>query len=300
MKLIYLALNWIFGILFLLVGLVSIIETFLVAICFIVISVLLIPPIKNFIQLKMNKEISTKIKIISIFILLVISGVFIGQSQNKKELEILAKQKQEKIDYFNANRQEIISSIKEMLATKKYKAVVSESNKYLVLDDKEIKQIHSKAKNELKAIQKIEKTKNLLAELKSVPAKEYEKNKNLYRQLSDMHPNDEKYKSKLKFYTAKINEEKEKGKVIAERKKKIELQFSPWDGSHRNLERVIKKAMNDPDSYEHAETTYWDRGDYLIVKTTYRGKNSFGGVVKNFVKAKVSLDGQILQILDET
>lgn len=300
MKLIYLVLNWVFGILFLLVGLVSIIETFLVAICFLVISALLIPPIKNFIQLKINKEILTKTKIISIFILLIISGVFISQYQDKKELKILEKQKQEKIDYFNSNRQEIISLIKEMFVTKSYKAVVSESNKYLVLGDQEIKQINSKAKNKLKDIQKIEKTKNFLAELKSVPAKEYEKNKNLYQQLSDMHPNDEKYKSKLKFYTAKINEEKEKGKVVAERKKKIELQFNPWDGSHRNLERVIKKAMNDPDSYEHVETMYGDRGDHLIVKTTYRGKNVFGGVVKNFVKAKVSLSGEILQILDES
>jgi len=299
-KLIYLVLNWVFGILFLLVGLVSIIETFLVAICFLVISALLIPPIKNFIQLKINKEILTKTKIISIFILLIISGVFISQYQDKKELKILEKQKQEKIDYFNSNRQEIISLIKEMFVTKSYKAVVSESNKYLVLGDQEIKQINSKAKNKLKDIQKIEKTKNFLAELKSVPAKEYEKNKNLYQQLSDMHPNDEKYKSKLKFYTAKINEEKEKGKVVAERKKKIELQFNPWDGSHRNLERVIKKAMNDPDSYEHVETMYGDRGDHLIVKTTYRGKNVFGGVVKNFVKAKVSLSGEILQILDES
>lgn len=58
--------------------------------------------------------------------------------------------------------------------------------------------------------------------------------------------------------------------------------------------------MNDPDSYEHDETVYWDRGDHLVVRTTYRGKNAFGGVVRNFVKAKVSLDGDILQILDQT
>ena len=84
------------------------------------------------------------------------------------------------------------------------------------------------------------------------------------------------------------------------RNKRIEQQFSAWDGSHNNLERVIKKAMNDPDSYEHDETVYWDMGDHLVVKTTYRGKNAFGGVVRNFVKAKVSLDGDILQILDQT
>ena len=82
------------------------------------------------------------------------------------------------------------------------------------------------------------------------------------------------------------------------RENKIKAQFSVWDGSHRNLEQLIKKLMNDPDSYEHIETRYADNGDYLVVKTTYRGKNAFGGKVVNWVKAKVSLDGKILSVLD--
>jgi len=57
--------------------------------------------------------------------------------------------------------------------------------------------------------------------------------------------------------------------------------------------------MNDPDSYDHVETVYWDRGDHLVVRTTFRGKNAFGGIVKNSVKAKVSLDGQVLQIIEQ-
>jgi hypothetical protein len=83
------------------------------------------------------------------------------------------------------------------------------------------------------------------------------------------------------------------------RKELIERNFSSWDGSHRQLETYIKESMNDPDSYEHIETRYWDRGDYLVVMTTFRGKNAFGGVVKNSVKAKVALDGSILEILDK-
>jgi hypothetical protein len=90
--------------------------------------------------------------------------------------------------------------------------------------------------------------------------------------------------------------EKREAKAAA-REKKIEDQFSAWDGSHRKLEDFIKKNMNDPDSYEHVETVYWDRGDFLVVKTTFRGNNAFGGKVKNSVRAKVSLDGEILEIL---
>ena len=86
---------------------------------------------------------------------------------------------------------------------------------------------------------------------------------------------------------------------LAVRKEKIEKQFSAWDGSHIKLERYIENVMKDPDSYDHVKTVYWDRGDYLVVQTTFRGKNSFGAVVINSVKAKVSLDGDILAILND-
>ena len=85
----------------------------------------------------------------------------------------------------------------------------------------------------------------------------------------------------------------------AARKKRLEGGFSAWDGSHSGLTKVIKEAMNDPKSYEHADTKYRDMGDHLIVTTTYRGKNAFGGVVKNWVQAKTDLDGNVLKIIDE-
>ena len=58
--------------------------------------------------------------------------------------------------------------------------------------------------------------------------------------------------------------------------------------------------MNDPESYEHVDSGYIDNGESIIVQTTYRGRNAFGGVVKNFVRAKVNLDGDILEIIDES
>jgi hypothetical protein len=80
------------------------------------------------------------------------------------------------------------------------------------------------------------------------------------------------------------------------RRQSIEAQFSAWDGSHIAVTRSIKKSMNDPKSYDHVETTYADRGDYIQVRTRFRGKNAFGGVVINTVNAKVSLQGQVLDI----
>ena len=83
------------------------------------------------------------------------------------------------------------------------------------------------------------------------------------------------------------------------RKEQIEKHFSAWDGSHRGLTKLIKKSMNDPDSYNHVETRYSDKGDHLIVKTTFRGKNAFGGVVKNWVIAKVDLNGNVIEVISQ-
>lgn len=99
-------------------------------------------------------------------------------------------------------------------------------------------------------------------------------------------------------YMAEIEKKKQEDEAKA-RTEMIEKQFSAWDGSHIKLSRMIKNSMNDPDSYEHAETKYWDMKDHLIVTTTFRGKNAFGGVVKNTVTAKVSLDGENVEILEQ-
>ena len=82
------------------------------------------------------------------------------------------------------------------------------------------------------------------------------------------------------------------------RAEKISKQFSAWDGSHLNLTKVIKAGMNDPNSFEHANTTYIDEGDYLLVTETFRGTNAFGGVVPNTITAKVDLDGNVIKIVD--
>lgn len=83
------------------------------------------------------------------------------------------------------------------------------------------------------------------------------------------------------------------------KKMRIERQFSSWDGSHRKLTKLIKQAMNDPGSFDHVKTLYRDNGDHLVVSTSYRGKNAFGGIVKNWIRAKVDLDGNVLKIIEQ-
>lgn len=81
-----------------------------------------------------------------------------------------------------------------------------------------------------------------------------------------------------------------------QRQKKIEQCFSTWDGSHIELTELIKGSMNDPDSYEHIETHYWYKNHELFIITSFRGRNAFGGVVKQTISAYSTMECIIYNI----
>jgi hypothetical protein len=83
------------------------------------------------------------------------------------------------------------------------------------------------------------------------------------------------------------------------RQELVESEFSSWDGSHRGLEKVIKKSMNDPDSYEHIETRFRDDGNTIFVTTKFRGANAFDGKVINTISAKVDFNGNVVEIVSQ-
>lgn len=68
--------------------------------------------------------------------------------------------------------------------------------------------------------------------------------------------------------------------------------FSGWDGSYRPLEKMIKSNMNDDSSYKHDSTVFHvllGKDPHAIVKTTFRGTNAYGGLIKQAVTARVDV-----------
>jgi len=223
----------------------------------------------------------------------------IAEQKAKEAAERRARLRREAIEYFKNNRSSILTQIHDQYQKGKYQEAVSIAKKYLASNDPQLRALYEKSKAVVDQIRREKREKEILAQLKRIPAREYEKNKNLYAELISLRPENARYKQKHAYYSRKLKEQQEKERLARERQKRIKSQFSAWNGAHRNLEKVIKKLMNDPDSYKHVETVYWDMGDYLIVQTTFRGKNAFGGIVTNSVKAKVDLDGNVLQILKQ-
>lgn len=310
MKFVWLTVNWAVALFFLVIGLLALFVATLPAIPLFLIGVLFLPPIQRAIVSKFGKPVPPAAKAILTVVLFIGFGILLIKSESIKQQQMAAeiaalerafsdKLKQEHIDEFNANRAEIIAVASAALSDGRYQEVVSNTEKYVVAADSVLNALRDKAQAALKQQQAANRRAEILFKLKGVPGREYKRNRDLYKELVALSPNDEAYSRKLSFYETKYAEQVEQGRAEAVRKNQIEAQFSAWDGSHRNLERAIEQSMNDPDSYEHVETVYWDMKSHLVVKTTFRGKNAFGGLVINWVKAKVDLDGNVLAVIDQ-
>jgi hypothetical protein len=330
MKYVYLTLNWVFGVLLGISGLMSLIESPLGGICLITISLLLLPPVRNAVYAKTNKELPFKARAISIFVLFIAFGVFVGQSQENKVAELeaqkaeeqvqkVAQARQENIDYFNRNKEEILASASSALSEKNYQIVVSQTSKYLPANDDNLNEIHGKAKSALDEIKKAEKeakeklqreskTRALVAKLKTVPSSEFAENKNLYQKLVKLNPDNTDYQQKLDYYSKKLSEKIEKEKREQERlKKEREARVakfgeaptqSAWDGSYYAVERYLKRIANDPDSIDIDSCTgvYHTESGWLV-GCDYRGRNAFGGMIRQSNWFSIVHD-QVIQMHD--
>jgi hypothetical protein len=74
--------------------------------------------------------------------------------------------------------------------------------------------------------------------------------------------------------------------------------LSGWDGSCLKLVRYVKNDLNDPDSFEHVDTGFWIIKDHAVVIMKYRAKNAFGALIVTSIKAKVGLNGEVLEIIE--
>lgn len=61
----------------------------------------------------------------------------------------------------------------------------------------------------------------------------------------------------------------------------------------------VKKAMNDPDSFDHVESKIFLTGEtsYVVVMT-YRGKNAFGGIVTQTIRAEMDTLGNVIKLFE--
>ncbi|HBN7642451.1 hypothetical protein NDR77_13400 [Pseudomonas aeruginosa] len=301
-------LSWIGGIVLVLFGLLLVIEMPVAALLFVAGGLFLLPPIRSYAYRVTNKALSLKSRAITVTALIFAAFMAIGVgAQNDAEAKKIeeakqlaaaqAEERQKKAEEFAANRESILGKATASLSAGNFSEVTSQLTQYANVQDADLQKALASARAGIE----LQKRKAQEATLLEEVAKTVDQAKlaEIYGKLATLFPDNKKYTEQQNSYAKAVQEEKEKAAAAEARKKLIESQFSAWDGSHRTLERAIKKSMNDPDSYEHDETSYWDRGDHLVVLTHFRGRNAFGGMVRNSVKAKVDLNGNILEVIDQ-
>lgn len=96
---------------------------------------------------------------------------------------------------------------------------------------------------------------------------------------------------------AEETEKKMKEKANKEEYEKwIKEQFSVWDGSCKKIKDMTIQSLNDPDSFKHISTKYWEQADMksIIISMEFTAKNGFGGTIRSIAKGTLSRsDGTI-------
>ena len=221
-----------------------------------------------------------------------------AQEEARRKAEEVAKEREQTIQYFHDNKAAILAEVKDLLAGGELEEAVSLAAKYLPSEDTELVGLHEKAKSEVKTADRLRQIEHILAEVKQVPAANVVKNRDLYLKLTQLDPDEPLYAEKLQFYSLKVDQLVEEARRERERDQKRRAQEqreveariarfgeapvqSSWDGSYPAVKRYLKRIANDPDSIKIAACTkvYHTKKGWLV-GCDYRGRNAFGGMVK--------------------
>lgn len=239
-------------------------------------------------------------KLVPIFILM-FAGMATANSYSREyELRKVNEEKQRAAaaaiqaeqKYFVDHKVEIIARVESLVQEKNFDEAIAHGQKYWKI---------SKDATLRAAIDSAIKTQ-ALARVSTRGATDTDK-ATAYAALAKLEPDNKRYQKEAERYAVlrkaeqkKMADERAMAARLAERRTRLEKQFSPWDGSHPAVERRVKQAMNNPDSYDHVETSYVMLPEGMRVTMTFRGTNGFGGIVPNTVVATVSDSGDVVSM----
>lgn len=298
--------GWFFAALFAMLGLTAAIGSgswpaFFVSVLLVVVTA---PLSRSFLVDKTRIKLKGPILLLTCFVLFVGMMLLAANSGNEQERRRVANEqriarereeqaKQALIADFKAGKVTILAAAKEKADARKYDEALSSLQKYSgLLNDPDLDAVRMSI---------------LVAKDKAAISQAGEMTLHqrflLYQRLSGYEPGNAEYRAKMldlqaKFQAEQAREEQRKMllQAQAEREGKFLAQFSKWDGSNHYVERAVKAAMKNPDSYQHVETRYKIEGETMRVYSTYRGTNSFNAIVPGRVVAVVDPEGRILSM----
>lgn len=204
------------------------------------------------------------------------------EQQEQKDVAAAAKRRAHEalIEELRTNRVTIISEMKSLMAKGDFLSAYNQAKKFVELNDSELQDLASEALSK----HKVKREKELLSQLKKSPSPDLELNLKLYRELAALSPDNQSYRQKSLQLQADVEARKKRQQEDEQRRLALfgePPKQSPWDGSYYPVESYLKRVMNDPDSLKIDGCTkvyQIDKG--WLVGCDYRGRNGFGGMVR--------------------
>lgn len=266
--------------------------------------VLLLPPIRQRIQARTGLLPSPGWTVGIVFVLLFLQvHSFNSAAEEKRQQDEASKQqeaaartaavKKAREDEYAANKTKIIAEVERQLAAGQAREAHATITKFMgVTRDPDLGRLQSRAEVQVMKL-----------ELENANTLSNDRLVHIYRTLIKEEPGSRAlYQGKLEtIETQQAAEKKFQEEAVrsAAAKAKVESQFSPWNGAHRNVEAAVKTAMRNPKSYEHVETRYKVTDGGLTVYTQYRGTNAFNAIVTNTAVATVDAEGNVLSLKNQ-
>ena len=165
-----------FGGLFLLSGVISLFTDPITGALIILVALFLLPPVREFVYSKTNKEISVGYRALIIIVLIAIVGATAPEpTVEEKEERRLNKEKietEKTRKYFKEHKVEILTEVEIKILDGNYKEAIFISSKYLLSEDQELTKMNKKAKDFL-----VKKQREQRAQMVAKVKKEREKKK---------------------------------------------------------------------------------------------------------------------------
>ena len=256
--------------LFVIIGISAIFTEPMPGIISLLIGILILPLTSILLTNKFNIKLNWKVKAGLVIILFIAFGASIDYSQRAKENRTAEEkttkekhrieQEQQRIyEYYYNNRDSIITELSSYINIANYQGAIIMSNEYQFIKDSTISGIRSIAFKAMKAHKDSIRVKELLERISDTDDKMYSLNTDLYGELVQLCPENQKYKEKYNYYLTRRNNLNLIENQNSEIKRIASNEFND------DLIKAIMESENNMTwvSIDYRITVSWDEKDFV-------------------------------------
>lgn len=278
---------WFFGILCVVAGIGSMIPpspALLAGACLIIAGLLLLPPGWRWVEQRAAFLASGRIRATAVVVLVVAAGIaaqVAGVKQTAQaEQRVDSLLRERRRTQFEADPTAVLAGVQAMMDSGRYRQAIRYVDQYRFIGDRRLLEMRAEALRRQNELDAVEREQALVARARTVPASNYAENLRIYNELVSLRPENRTYVSRRDRYESLYQRQRA---AEADRLRRFgnPPQPSVINGTYRVVRNYLRNVMNDPESLEmDGCTRVYESPDGWVVGCDYRGRNAFGGMVR--------------------